>query len=102
MTNDAPRDWAYNTRTGITIPMPVKAAQTASDTASRVLLRSIKSPTSEKKLHTFIRVEIIRGPLLWWIETPVAPCSNGTIYQLYSPRPIAARHILQNVHKMAF
>jgi len=49
MTNDAPRDWAYNTRTGTTIPMPVKAAQTASDTASRVLLRSIKSPTSEKE-----------------------------------------------------
>jgi len=49
--------------------MPVKAAQTASETASSVRLRSIKAPTSEKKkLHTFFKVKIFRRPLLWWIE----------------------------------
>jgi hypothetical protein len=36
--------------------MPVKAAQTANETASSVRLRSIKAPTSKKrKLHTFLR-----------------------------------------------
>ena len=49
MANDAPRDSAYNTLTGIIIPMPVNDAHTASDTASRVRLRSIKSPTSTKE-----------------------------------------------------
>jgi hypothetical protein len=50
MANDAPRDSAYNTLTGTIIPMPVNDAQTASDTASRVRLRSIKSPTSTKEV----------------------------------------------------
>jgi hypothetical protein len=41
MASDAPRDWAYRMRTGSTMPMPIKAALTAKDTASSVRLRSI-------------------------------------------------------------
>src|SRR5690348_13448516 len=68
MNSDAPCSCAYNTRTGATIPIPVKAAQTANETASSVRLRGntaippkIKNALCSNSLHmSIIRCE--RGP----------------------------------------
>ena len=52
IASEAPRDSAYNTRTGTTMPIPVKEAQTANDTASKVRLRSIpndQQPSQKQK-----------------------------------------------------
>jgi len=54
IVSDAPRDCAYSTRTGPTMPTPEYAAHTASETASNVLFCKSRLP--------------LNGVLRFWVD----------------------------------